>query len=109
ILERPNGPAVRASPNPFDPWRAETLFLTIPEQKEPASVTVGIFDLRGRRIRDLAVASRLPSVMAWDGTDGGGRTVDPGFYVVACEFVFLVGGGRRVEKVVVGCARRTEG
>jgi hypothetical protein len=107
ILNRPDGPGVRASPNPFDPWGSETLFLTIPEQPVSSRVVVSIFDIRGRRVKDVGAPARLPSVVAWDGTDNEGRLVVPGFYVVACEFVSSAAGNKRVERVVVGCAKKT--
>ncbi|UCH83381.1 MAG: lamin tail domain-containing protein, partial [Candidatus Latescibacterota bacterium] len=105
LLNEPEGLAVRASPNPFDPWRSENLFVTVPEQDTPSRVVLTVFDLEGRRVRDVGATTDLPTVMTWDGTGNDGHAVGPGFYIVACEFSSLVTSKKRVEKVVVGCAK----
>ena len=62
----------------------------------------------GRRVRDIGSALRLPAVMIWDGNDNAGVRVTPGFYIVACELTpSSAVGETRVEKVVVGCARKS--
>ncbi|MEE3258737.1 MAG: discoidin domain-containing protein [Candidatus Latescibacterota bacterium] len=46
---------------------------------------VGIFDLAGRRVRDLSLVQSRPSGthrVLWDGRDGAGRLVPPGVYAV---------------------------
>jgi hypothetical protein len=108
LIEQPKGPSVRADPNPFDPWGFENLLVTIPDQGTPSRVVVAVFGVDGRRVRDIGSAAQLPTVMTWDGIDSEGRRVMPGIYIVACEFVSFGVKERCVEKVVVGCARKTK-
>lgn len=51
----------------------------------PAAVSVALFDLRGRRVRTLAVADALPagpSDLVWDGRNTDGRRAPGGVYLV---------------------------
>jgi hypothetical protein len=105
---RAAGAGVAATPNPFDPYRGETLAVSIPERSGTARVVVGAFDAAGRRVAEIGTARVLPATMVWDGRDFSGRAVPPGVYVVACEFFPAVVGSRYVEKVVVGCGRKEE-
>lgn len=72
--------AVFAFPNP---WVATTsLDLTLPAPSPDASVT--IYDILGRRVRDLHRGA-LPEgrvVLDWNGRDGNGRPVTSGVYFV---------------------------
>lgn len=64
-------------PNPFNP--RITLSLALPRA---GRVTVDIFDVRGRKVRDL-LASELPAgvqQVAWDGADDRGRVLGAGLY-----------------------------
>ncbi len=66
-------------PNPFNP--ATTIRYDL---KEPGRVVVSIFDLAGRRIKEL-VNTRLgagPHEVLWNGRDGDGRSVAAGVYFV---------------------------
>jgi len=48
-------------------------------------LAVGVYDLSGRRVRDLSLESEHPSGehrIAWDGRDGAGRLLPPGSYIV---------------------------
>lgn len=92
-------------PNPFDPTHGEELFVTVPGFAAPTHAQAWVFDLDGRRMRALGASSALPVVFAWDGRDDRGRRLPSGFYVVVCELEPL-SGGRRVERVVVGCGKR---
>jgi hypothetical protein len=52
-------------------------------------VSVGVYDLQGRRVRDLSVQEERPSGehrLPWDGRDEGGRLVPPGMYLVRIRF-----------------------
>jgi hypothetical protein len=56
-----------------------------------ASVELAVFDVRGRRVRDFGRQDLAAGThgLAWDGRDGGGRTVASGVYVAR----LVVGGG----------------
>jgi hypothetical protein len=97
---------VVVSPNPFDPWRQETLVAVVPSRVDLERVVVTVFDVDGYHVADLGCASALPSTFVWDGKDAAGVSVLPGIYVLACEFYSLTSGSRRVERVVVGCGKR---
>ena len=67
--------------------------------------TVQVYDVGGWLLGEIGSTTVLPFVFVWDGRDRNGDVVSPGVYILACELIGLDGGGRRVEKVVVGCAR----
>jgi hypothetical protein len=106
ILEPPATGGIDVTPNPFDPYLSENLIVSVPDQGEPMRTVVSVFDTEGKRVVEIGAAEALPSVFVWDGRDSNGMTVLPGVYVVACEFYSVAIGTRRVEKVVVGCAKR---
>jgi flagellar hook assembly protein FlgD len=57
------------------------------ELEAPAAARVGIYDLSGRRVRELAHRT-LPagaSVLPWDERDQDGQRVQPGVYFVRAE------------------------
>jgi hypothetical protein len=58
-------------------------------------VTLGIYDVAGRRVRELVSTVRPAGayVDPWDGRDGDGRSVRPGVY-----FARLVAGTRAVSR-----------
>lgn len=106
-IERPTAAAaVTVAPNPLDPARGESLFVTVPERDGAAGARVQVYDIDGRRVADLGSSSRLPFVYVWNGRDGAEHDVVPGFYVVACEYLSLDFRVQGVERVVVGCARK---
>lgn len=91
----PSTPAA-AFPNPFR--TGTSIRFGIPSA---ADVTVDLFDVRGRRLRNLA-HGRLEAgahEVAWDGTDGAGRRAAPGVY-----FARVTGAGR-AETVRVALVR----
>jgi len=48
-------------------------------------LAVGVYDLSGRRVRDLSLESEQPSGehrIAWDGRDAAGQLLPPGTYIV---------------------------
>ena len=65
-------------PNPFTGSAA--IRYSLPA---PSAARIGIFDVGGRRVRDL-VAGEVPRAgrVLWDGTDANGRSVAPGVYFV---------------------------
>ena len=68
-------------PNPFNP--ATTLRLYVAPAADPR-LEVGIFDLRGRRVRNLHNGAAEPGwrTMTWDGRDDAGRQLASGVYFV---------------------------
>ena len=66
------------APNPFNAWT--TIGFSLPGS---AACHLSIFDLRGRRVRDLLAQASLPSgrhQVAWNGTDDAGGEVASGVY-----------------------------
>ncbi len=107
LLEPPGKKTLCVSPNPFAPEAGEKLLISVNPAGEGRRAVVTIFDLSGRRVKVVGASTLFPYVFLWDGTAEWGRIVGPGLYVLACE-VFSSGGGRMyVEKVVVGCGRKS--
>ena len=84
---------------PFpNPTRSGLSFrLDLPHASE---VSAGVFDVVGRRVRDLLTGTALPAgaqTLAWDGDDEGGVRVPPGIYWV----VVRAGGDEGRRRVVV--------
>lgn len=73
------GPVLRLEPNPFNPRLA--IRLTVPG---PGPVTGGIYDVRGRRVRELRGAASAAGDFeaAWDGRDATGAEAPSGAYLV---------------------------
>jgi subtilisin family serine protease len=73
------GPAV---PNPFNPTTRFEL-----DVRAHRHVEVAVFDARGRRLATLLDAARAPGVtsVTWNGTDGRGRRVASGVYIVRLQ------------------------
>jgi len=65
-------------PNPFNPRTTIAFSL-----RESGAVNLGIYDLRGRLVRNLVneVRSAGQHRVSWDGIDGNGRTVASGVYI----------------------------
>ena len=65
-------------PNPFNP--TTTISYDLPEQ---AQVTLGIYDLLGKKIKTLVNQSQDAGnkIAMWDGTDDLGRQVSAGVYL----------------------------
>ena len=106
IFDRPRGPAMGLSSNPFNPGAGGMLLITVPAGAESGGAVVNLFDVRGRRVRVIGATTQLPFVFTWDGTDDNGQAVTSGFYIIACEYLTRTGRRGRVEKVVLGCARQ---
>jgi len=62
----------------------------------PGIFNVGVYDLRGHRVRDLSFASQHISGehhVVWNGRDGGGRRLPPGVYLLRVEYATDAGTG----------------
>lgn len=64
-------------PNPFNP--ETTIIYSI---KETATVTLAVYDVAGRRVRELVDGRRTPGIhrAVWDGTNSRGERVASGVY-----------------------------
>ena len=78
-------PTVFLSPSWPNPFRGST---TLPIQlTAPASVSVGVYDIRGRRVRLMRLGALSPGAhqAVWDGTDESGIAVANGTYYCRLE------------------------
>lgn len=66
-------PALRAVPNPFE----ESVELVLPAERPAAGARAAIYDVAGRKLRDLDVEGRR---LAWDGRNEAGSRVPAGVY-----------------------------
>jgi hypothetical protein len=83
------------APNPFRD--ATTIAF---ELREPAPVDLRVYDVGGRRVRDLIRGERLaagPHRVSWDGRDDGARAVASGVYFVRAD----VAGRAQVRRVTL--------
>ena len=78
IAPSPHAILSRPEPNPF--VRLVTLGCDVPPGR---LARVGVFDIRGRLVRTLAVNSE--SHITWDGRDDAGRLLPSGAYLVRCD------------------------
>jgi len=84
---------LRAQPNPFNP-RVTVRFALASAR----SVTLDVYDLRGRQVRSLLAGERLAAGehrVTWDGRDGAGRPQASGTYLLRLR------AGERVERTKV--------
>ena len=91
-----------AAPNPF----LHKLVLSYRLPAAPALVNLWVYDVEGRRIRELMSGAPVgPSGEAeWDGQDREGRVVPAGMYIIYME-ASAAGTAKKVKKVVVRSTR----
>ena len=68
-------------------------------------IDVGIYDLSGRKVRELSLRRENPSgdhSVVWDGRDDAGALVRPGTYLVRVAFAADAGGGKTQTASLVG-------
>ena len=78
-----------------------TIYRLIREKR----IEVGIYDLSGRKVRELSLRRENPSgdhLVAWDGRDDAGALVRPGTYLVCVAFAADVGAGKTQAASLVG-------
>jgi hypothetical protein len=73
-------------PDPFDPDRHEGMHIEVGMPKNTASLSILIFDLRGRQLKTLFDGVLPPSPLIWNGRDSEGRRLPPGAYIIFAEF-----------------------
>ncbi|RKZ05757.1 hypothetical protein DRQ32_12030, partial [bacterium] len=73
---------VGARPNPFNP--RTTIYFDL---AHPDDVTVSVYDLAGRRVREWVLRNQLPGrgQVIWDGDDRHGRRASSGVYLVRLQ------------------------
>lgn len=95
-----DGPVVLSPPcpNPFNPTTRLAWALTA-----PGAVRIALYDARGRRVRVLAEGPREAGEYeaAWNGTDGAGRRVAAGTYLLRVSWRGASGLVERTTKVVM--------
>jgi len=83
----PNNMKLNVAPNPFSPYREErTIFsFTLPEIL--STVTLRIFDLKGRMVRRLMdqVLQSSSGNIIWDGYNDDGKKLPVGVYIVLMQ------------------------
>ncbi len=78
-----------------------TIYRLIRERR----IEVGIYDLSGRKVRELSLRRENPSgdhSVVWDGRDDAGALVRPGTYLVCVAFAADVGAGKTQAASLVG-------
>ncbi len=80
--ELTRGPSLNVFPNPFNPGTRVRYQID-----KPGTLTISVYDVRGRRIRELFRADRaaIDGFVDWDGRDDLGRGVTAGVYFVRLE------------------------
>lgn len=73
-------------PDPFDPDRHESMHIEVGIPKNTASLSIVVFDLRGRKLKTIFDGALPPSPLTWNGRDSGGRRLPPGAYIMFAEF-----------------------
>jgi len=83
------GPSIRLRANQPNPFRSSTTIAF--DLERPGDVSLAIYDVRGRRVRDLEAEAMAagPGSVVWDGSGVDGRPVPAGIY-----FVRLAAGSR---------------
>ena len=87
VQKLPNNTKLNAAPNPFSPYRDErTIFsYTLPEVL--STVTLRIFDLKGRMVRKLVdqILHSSEGNIIWDGRNDNGKKLPVGVYIVLMQ------------------------
>lgn len=88
-------------PNPFNP-RTGTTNIGF-NLSAPARVTLTIYTLQGRRVREISASesSGGNKVWSWDGRNGEGRLVEPGGYLALIKKSYVSGSETQRFKIAV--------
>jgi len=73
---------VGAAPNPFNP--STKIEYGIPAEAGTVAVSLRVFDIAGRLVRDLVDGQRAPGLYqaTWDGKDNAGNVASTGIYFI---------------------------
>ncbi|HPR17220.1 MAG TPA: lamin tail domain-containing protein [Candidatus Cloacimonadota bacterium] len=76
-----------ASPNPFSPYRGEHTIFSVCLPEIISTMTLRIFDLKGRMLRKLVNQELVASEgnIVWDGRNDSGKKLPIGVYIVLLE------------------------
>lgn len=83
----PNNVKLKVAPNPFSPYRDERTIFSFSLPEVLSTVTLRIFDLKGRMIRRLVdqVLQSSEGNIIWDGRNDNGRKLPIGVYIVLMQ------------------------
>ena len=83
----PNEARLSVNPNPFSPYRDERTILSFKLPEVISTVTIRIFDLKGRLVRKLVnqTLQASESEIIWDGRDANGKNLPVGIYILLLE------------------------
>lgn len=83
----PTNMILEVSPNPFSPYRDERTIFTFSLPEIISTVTLRIFDLKGRLVRKLVDQEIQASVgnIIWDGKNDNGKNLSVGIYIVLMQ------------------------
>ncbi len=83
----PNNMKLNVAPNPFSPYRDERTIFSFALPEVLSTVTLRIFDLKGRMIRRLVdqVLQSSEGNVIWDGRNDNGKKLPIGVYIVLMQ------------------------
>jgi hypothetical protein len=83
----PNNMKLYAAPNPFSPYRDERTIFSFALPEVLSTVTLRIFDLKGRMVRRLVdqVMQSSEGTIIWDGKNDNGKKLPVGVYIVLMQ------------------------
>ncbi len=83
----PNNSTLQIAPNPFSPYVAERAIIGCKLPEKVSTITLRIFDLKGRMIRKLVnqKLAAAESEMIWDGRDDNGKILPIGIYILLMQ------------------------
>ncbi|MCF7857779.1 MAG: lamin tail domain-containing protein [Candidatus Cloacimonetes bacterium] len=83
----PNTMKLKVSPNPFSPYREERTVFSFSLPEILSTVTLRIFDLKGRMVRRLVdqVLQASEGNIIWDGRNDDGTKLPVGIYIILMQ------------------------
>ncbi len=83
----PNNTKLNVAPNPFSPYRAERTIFSFALPEVLSTVTLRIFDLKGRMVRKLVdqVLQASTGNIIWNGRNDNGKRLPVGVYIVLMQ------------------------
>ncbi len=110
-LAQPVASGLSFSPNPFSPDNdsfEDVTVISLTVQFAQASVTVTIYDDKGRQVRKLLNSEpmQIPALIPFDGRNEDRNPLRIGMYIVLAEAVDLASGRKEVHKGVLVVARK---
>ena len=102
----PSKTDITINPNPFSPYRSESTIITIELPETISTITIRIFDLKGREIRKLVnqdLMSHEGSII-WNGKDDNQNCLPIGVYILKLDATSKMTEKtyEKIETVVIG-------